>query len=234
MKNIDSAFILDKNVFAVREKEAFISEVIKEKKILIAMNAKKIVIKDPKYTSIVNNNIAYPDGMPVVKALRKKNLISVKYPGHKLWLDIIDKTYKNKKFYIIGATSIVVEEVVEKLKEKYKDIQIVNFRNGYFKDGDIVRLKKDLQEKRPDIILVAMGFPTQDYFMQELFDTSPALYIGLGGSFNVYTGRASLVPLWWEKYMKSEGLYRLLQDPKKISRQKYNLKFLFYYYMNKL
>lgn len=234
MKEIKSSVLHNKKVYAVPNKKNFIEEVIKEKKILIAMNSKKIVLDDPKYIDIVNKNIAYPDGMPVAKALVKKGQKSVKYPGHKLWLDIIDKTYQDKTFYIIGATSEVVKEVVEKLKKIYPNINILNFRDGYLTENDVGILKKDLQEKKPDIVFVAMGFPRQDYFMQELYNAFPALYMGLGGSFNVFTGRASLVPAWWEKYIKSEGLYRILQDPKKLGRQKYTLKFLFYYYLNKL
>ena len=234
MKNIESVFIYDKRVFAVPVKGVFLEEVIKEKKILIAMNSKKIVLDDPKYTDIVNKNIAYPDGSPVVAVLNKKGLNSIKYPGHKMWLDIIEKTHTNKKFYILGATSEVVTEVVQKLKTIYPGINIVNFRDGYLNDNDVEILKQDLQEKKPDIVFVAMGFPKQDYFMQELYDIFPALYMGLGGSFNVFTGRASLVPVWWEKYIKSEGLYRILQDPKKLSRQKYTMKFFLYYFFNKL
>lgn len=234
MNNIKSTFIRDKQVFAVSDKDTFVKEIIREKKILIAMNSKKVVLDDPKYTEIVNKNIAYPDGMPVAKVLNRKGLKSIKYAGHKMWLDIIDKTYQDKSFYIIGATSEVVNDVVEKLKTNYQNINIVNFRDGYLTESDISILKKDLQEKKPDIVFVAMGFPKQDYFMQDLYDGYPALYMGLGGSFNVFTNRASLVPDWWEKYIKSEGLYRVLQDPKKLSRQKYTLKFLYYYYLNKL
>ncbi len=234
MNKIKSCVLHNKKVYAVPNKENFVKEVIKEKKILIAMNAKKIVLDDPKYIDIVNKNIAYPDGMPVAKALRKKGYETIKYPGHKLWLDIIDKTYQDKKFYIIGATSEVVTEVVEKLKNVYPDINILNFRDGYLTEKDTEELKKDLKEKKPDIVLIAMGFPKQDYFMQELYNSFSALYIGLGGSFNVFTGGASLVPAWWDKYIKSEGLYRILQNPKKLARQKYTLKFLYYYYINKL
>jgi len=234
MLNIENTFIHNKRIFAVSDKKTFINEVIKEKKILIAANVKKIMLDDPKYIEIINKNIAYPDGMPIAKALIQKGIKSIKYPGHKLWLDIIQKVYHNKKIYIIGATSDVVKQVVEKLKIDYPNINIVNFRDGYFKEGEDEILKRDLQEKKPDIIFVAMGFPKQDYFMQELYDSYPALYMGLGGSFNVFIGRTSLVPKWWEKYIKSEGLYRVLQDPKKLRRQKPIFKFLFYYYFNKL
>ncbi len=234
MQNIKSNMIHNKRIFAVSDKEVFIEEVIKEKKVLIAMNSKKIVFDDTKYIEIVNKNIAYPDGMPVAKVLIKKGLESIKYPGHKLWLDIVEKTYHDKKFYIIGATLEVVKEVVEKLKINYPNINIVNFRDGYLDENDVDILKKDLQDKKPDIVFLAMGFPKQDYFLQELFEAYPALYVGLGGSFNVFTGRASLVPNWWMKYIKSEGLYRILQNPTKFNRLKYNFKFLFYYYLNKL
>ncbi len=234
MEKIKSIMVYNKKVFAVPDKEEFLEEVIKEKKILIAMNTKKIIFDESNFTEIVNNHIAYPDGSPVAKTLNNKGLQTIKYPGHKLWLDIVEKTYKDKKFYIVGATSEVVNEVVDKLKVDYPNINIVNFRDGYLNENDVDVLKKDLQEKKPDIVLVAMGFPKQDFFMHELIESHPALYIGLGGSFNVFTGRAKLVPEWWLKYVKSEALYRMLQNPTKTGRLKYNLKFLYYYFLNKL
>lgn len=234
MKKLNSIFIYNKRVHAVTDKEEFVNEIIKKKKILIAMNVKKVMIEDPKYIDLVNHNIAFPDGAPVASVINQKGLKTIKYPGHMLWLDILKKTHFDKKFYLIGATSDVVTDVVHKLEKMYPDMDIVNYRNGFFSGDDVEILKRDLQEKKPDIVFVAIEYPRQDYFMKELFDIHPALYVGLGGSFNVFTGRAKLVPTWWQETIKSEGIYRLLQDPKKIKRQKPALKFLYYKYFNKL
>lgn len=234
MKNIKNVFINNKCVFAISDKDAFLEEIINQKKILIAMNAKKVTYNDPEFIEMVNNNIAYPDGSWVVKALEQKGFRSIKLAGHKLWLDIIQKTYQDKKIYIVGATVDVIEATVKKLKHNYPGINIVNYRDGYLSGNDIIVLKKDLQEKKPDIVFVAMGFPRQDAFMQELYNEHPALYMGLGGSFNVFTGKVSSVPDWWTRIMKSEALYRTIIDPKKLRNTGYELKFLLRYYLNKL
>jgi UDP-N-acetyl-D-mannosaminouronate:lipid I N-acetyl-D-mannosaminouronosyltransferase len=49
--------------------------------------------------------------------------------------------------------------------------------------------------------------------MSDLLKEHPALYMGLGGSFDLYCGKTSPVPDWWCRYFLWEGLYRTLTDP---------------------
>lgn len=46
----------------------------------------------------------------------------------------------------------------------------------------------------PDIVFVAMGSPKQELFMEDIQKRHKAIFQGLGGSFDVYTGKLS-VPL---------------------------------------
>ena len=48
----------------------------------------------------------------------------------------------------------------------------------------------DIAEKRPDFVFVAMGSPKQEFLMADMLKRHKAVYQGLGGSFDVYTGRA--------------------------------------------
>jgi len=52
-------------------------------------------------------------------ALKKKEYKSVKIPRVELWHDIIERYYKTKSFYFIGASQEVIETTVSKLKTEF-------------------------------------------------------------------------------------------------------------------
>ena len=63
-----------------------------------------------------------------------------------------------------------------------------------------------------------MGSPKQELLMEEMYKLHPAVYQGLGGSFDVYTGLVNRAPRWWV-YNNLEWAYRLIQQPLRIKRQ---------------
>lgn len=52
-----------------------------------------------------------------------------------------------------------------------------------------------------------------------------AVYQGLGGSFDVYTGNVKRAPVWWVKH-NLEWAYRLIKQPYRIKRQIHLVRFL--------
>lgn len=196
-----------------------------KKKLLIAVNAEKILSKNKKLASIINTNIGYPDGFGAVWLLRKKGFHAKKIPGVELWLKIIQKYCNTKSFYFIGSSSKVITLTVFKLKKEFPDIDIRNYRDGYFNSDEETFLIKDLLKTKPDIVFVAIGSPKQEYIMERLYDKYPALYMGLGGSFDVYTGLKKRAPSFLIN-LHLEWLYRLLKEPHRITRQIKLLKIL--------
>lgn len=192
--------------------DQLLTHVGKEKGILVAINAEKILHATVQTREIINRNIGYCDGFGAVMALRKKGYRDViKIPGCELWLKIIAKTYSaDKTYYLIGGKQEVIEQTVSKLKVDFPGIQIVNYRNGYIKtDEERQALITDIKLKKPDIVFVAMGSPKQELLMEEMQEVHPAIYQGLGGSFDVYTGNVKRAPKWWREH-NLEGLYRPL------------------------
>jgi len=212
-------------IYPFKSKNDLINYVIDKRKILIAINAEKILKKDTKLQSIINDNIGYSDGIGAVLVLKKKGYHIKRIPGVELWHDIIDRYHKTKSFYFIGSTQDVIEETVSKLKIEYPNINIKGYRNGFLREGDINRIKTDLLKKKPDIVFVAMGTPKQEFIMQELIEAYPALYQGLGGSFDVYSGRIKRAPKIFQ-VTGLEWLYRLLLQPTRIKRQLIYVKFV--------
>lgn len=220
-------------IHAFRDRDQFLEQIKDEHKILVAMNAEKILKDDERLREIVNRNIGYPDGIGAVMALRKKGQDAVKIPGAEFWLDIIAHYKDEKTFYLIGSSQDVVEETVAKLRGEFPGVNIAGYRNGYLKPEDIATLKQDLATLKPDVVFVAQGSPRQEFLMEELMTVHPALYMGLGGSFDVYCGLKKRAPklfinLWLEWF------YRLLKEPTRIGRQMVLGKFLVLLMVGKL
>ena len=81
-------------------------------------------------------------------------------------------------------------------------------------------------ETKPDVVFVAMGSPKQELLMEEMAKLHPAIYQGLGGSFDVYTGNVARAPEWWVKH-NLEWAYRLVKQPSRIKRQIHLIRFWF-------
>ena len=198
--------------------EELISFVDQHKGILIAMNAGKIGRSSDEMKSIINRNIGYADGIAAVEALKKKGVVKpIKIPGCELWLKIIEKKVKDYSFYLVGGKQEVIDRTVEQLHKDYPGINILGYRNGYLKGDDEEHLIDDIVDKKPDVVFVAMGSPKQELLMENMLRRHPAIYQGLGGSFDVYTGKMKRAPEWWINH-NLEGPYRVMTDHKKWKR----------------
>jgi UDP-N-acetyl-D-mannosaminouronate:lipid I N-acetyl-D-mannosaminouronosyltransferase len=208
--------------FATKTSSDLIIYAFDKKAILVAVNAEKILYANNITKSIINNNIGYPDGIGAVWALKKKGALNpIKIPGCELWLEIINEFKNQKSFYLIGSSDEVIKETVKKLKTDFSNINIVNYRNGFINSiEEKEELIKDIIERKPDVIFVAMGSPKQELLMEEIHSFHPAVYQGLGGSFDLYVGLTKRAPDWWMKYFKWEGLYRSISDLTNFSRWK--------------
>lgn len=198
------------------------------KGILVAINAEKILHATDQTRSIINRNIGYCDGVGAVMALKKRGYNDVvKIPGCELWLKIIASLYKEgKTFYLVGGKQEVIEQTVDKLKTDFPGIQIVAYRNGYIKTNEErSTLIEDIAQKKPDVVFVAMGSPKQELLMEEMLQRHAAIYQGLGGSFDVYTGNVKRAPKWWVDH-SLEWAYRLVKQPSRIKRQIHLVRFL--------
>lgn len=179
---------------------------------LIAINADKIRLATDETRQIINQNIGYPDGVGAIIALEKKGCRNIsRIRGCEVWLRIIERYYKTKTFYFIGAAQEVIDTTISKLKEDFKEINILGYRNGYINtEEERKTLIDDVAAKRPDIVFVAMGSPKQELLMGDMQRAHPAIYQGLGGSFDLYIGLKKDAPAWMMK-LNLEALYRLMQ-----------------------
>src|SRR5690606_1309319 len=116
----------------------------------------------------------------------------------------------------------------------FPGIRVLAYRNGYLNsDEERGVLIGDIVEKKPDVVFVAMGSPKQELLMEEMRRAHPAVYQGLGGSFDVYTGQVRRAPVWWVEH-NLEWLYRLLQEPSRAKRQIHLIRFSVQLLLNRM
>lgn len=223
MKSVDINGI---KTYCFSSRRALIEHAFADKKSLIAVNAEKILHANDTTRELFSRNIGFSDGVGAVWALKRKGFKNaLKIPGCELWLDIIGYSYHEKTFYLVGAQQEVIENTVVKLNREFPGIRIVNYRNGYIRDGVEKRdLMGDIMMRKPDVVFVAMGSPKQEELMVEMQMAHPAVYLGLGGSFDVYVGAVKRAPDWWVRH-NMEWTYRLIRQPSRIVRQIHLVKF---------
>ncbi len=224
------------NIFPFSSPDQLIEYVDRRKGILVAINAEKILHANDMTRGIINRNIGYCDGAGAMLALRRKGHANAcKIAGCDLWLKIVSAFYKSKSFYLVGGRQNVIDDTVRKLQQDFKGINIIGAHNGYFdSDNEMLQVIDDIAAKRPDVVFVAMGSPKQELFMEQMQQShSQAIYQGLGGSFDVYTGHVARAPQWWIDH-NLEFAYRLIRQPSRIKRQIQLLKYAWWLVSGKI
>ena len=223
-------------VYPFKSEDELLGYVNDKKGILVAINSGKIHKATDETRQIINNGIGYVDGVGALYALKKKGYPDVvKNAGCELWLDIIERTYREgKSYYFIGGKQTVIDTTINKLQKDFPGIRIAGYRDGYLKEGDKENLILDIVEKKPDYVFVAMGSPKQELLMGEIFEKHKAVYQGLGGSFDLYIGNTKRAPQWMIDH-GIEGVYRVMTDFNKarVIRFKDDLLFLIKVFMGR-
>ncbi|MDP9250790.1 MAG: WecB/TagA/CpsF family glycosyltransferase [Chloroflexota bacterium] len=184
--------------------------------ILVAINAEKIARADAAGVALTAANLGYPDGIGAVLALRRVGIAAHRMPGAEVWLEIFDRFAAQRSFYLIGGQEEVVRDVAGRLQERTPGVRLW-YRNGYMTDAEQDDLLADVRRRQPDFVFVAMGSPQQELLMRRLDAAHPAVYMGLGGSFDIFVGRTSRAPVWLRR-AGLEGAYRVLTQPTRFRR----------------
>jgi len=121
-----------------------------------------------------------------------------------------------RSVFLFGAKPGVAEKAEENLRQRFPGLNFVGTNDGYFTDdGPIV---EKIKAARPDLLLVCLGAPKQEIWMNSHADElGVGLMIGAGGSMDVFAGTVERAPEKWQK-AGLEWLYRLLKEPRRIGR----------------
>ena len=120
--------------------------------------------------------------------------------------------------FFLGAAPGVAEEAAANLRARFPGAQIVGTHDGYFTPEQEPDVLARIKAAMPDVLLVAFGIPKQEkWITRHKAALNVPVSIGIGGSFDVYSGRVQRAPVWMQEH-SLEWLHRLASNPKKIGK----------------
>ncbi len=212
------------------DKDILLKKIFKEKKNIVIYNINPLIImnfyKNQKIKNIINKesyNIPDGNGLVLTSILTSNNLRK-SIPGIELMESILEESINyNYKVYLYGTKEENLELCKDNLLKKYPKLNIVGRINGYTKEEDVI---KDIKNKKPDILFVALGSPLQEEFIIRNKDKlGIKIIMPVGGSFDVFSGNVKRAPQVIRK-LKLEWLYRMIIDPKRFKQLFILLKFV--------
>ncbi len=205
---------------ALEESKKFIRA--EKSNLIITANAEMIIRaqQDPQLQRIINSaELVIPDGAGVVLAAKLLgNSLKERVAGVDLVKDLLELGSKERyNFYFLGAAPGVAEVAKKNVLRDYPNLRI-RIHHGYLNKELELKVLEDIQSESVDILLVGMGVPLQEKWLDHYLDELKiSIGIGVGGSFDILAGKKKRAPKLMQN-LHLEWLYRLLQEPKRVTR----------------
>lgn len=176
---------------------------------------------NPAVRSILDRAIVFNDGLGVDIASRMlfghafpENLNGTDFVPHFLRM-----TKHRYRIFLVGAKPGVAERAAERLQHMSFGHEFVGSSHGYVRPEETAALVERIRACRADILLVAMGNPQQEQWLNDNLAASGCrLGFGVGGLFDFLAGTVPRAPAWVQT-ARLEWSYRLLQEPRRLWRR---------------
>jgi N-acetylglucosaminyldiphosphoundecaprenol N-acetyl-beta-D-mannosaminyltransferase len=185
---------------------------------VVTLNAEMAMLADRNMALaevIREAELVIPDGAGIILYLRLRGKRQQRCPGIELAASLLEKAGQMGKscpicFY--GGKPEVVEAAARSWRQKVPGIHIIP-NHGFLSPEAEQEWKQTLKDQQPKVILVGLGVPRQEFWIhQNRFLCPNSIWIGVGGSFDIWSGVKSRAPAWLrENHL--EWLYRLYQEP---------------------
>jgi N-acetylglucosaminyldiphosphoundecaprenol N-acetyl-beta-D-mannosaminyltransferase len=191
---------------------------------VVTMNAEMVIQakNNHDFHEVLNKaDLVVPDGSGVILYLTLNGIKQTRFAGIELAQSLLryaESEGENCPVFFYGGKPEVVVKAVEKWQRELPNLTIAGYQHGYINEEEHSALINQLQQLQPKIILVAIGAPKQEFWInQHKSLCSAAIWVGVGGSFDVWSGTKTRAPKFIQK-IHLEWLYRLAQEPKRWKR----------------
>jgi N-acetylglucosaminyldiphosphoundecaprenol N-acetyl-beta-D-mannosaminyltransferase len=123
------------------------------------------------------------------------------------------------RVYLLGSAPGVVDRTIQKMNNFWPGVVLAG-RDGYFDHGKDsaanAAVVQAINDFRPDVVLVGMGMPLQERWIQDNIDRlETGVYLSVGGAFDYEAGVQTPAPRWVGR-MGLEWLFRFCLNPKRL------------------
>jgi len=209
---------------SIEENLKIVENFIEEKTfhLIVTINGEMLsrTVSDKEFLNILRGaHLVIPDGIGVVLGARRfGERITHRIPGIEFAWELLRLSERRQyKVFFLGAKREVLEKAIMKIKEQFPALKIAGYHEGYFVEESAVR--EMVRNASPEILLVGMGGIRQEKWIVKNRDLNIPINIGIGGSFDVWSGKVKRAPAWVRK-IGIEWLYRAVVQPERLGRLK--------------
>jgi N-acetylglucosaminyldiphosphoundecaprenol N-acetyl-beta-D-mannosaminyltransferase len=126
-----------------------------------------------------------------------------------------------RSLYLLGSDAGAAQEAAATLKRWYPRLKLCGAHHGYFQIGTphSERVVEHIAEQQPDVLLVGMGTPLQELWVDHYFDRLDARVVWtVGALFDYVSGRVPRAPHWMADH-GLEWIFRLAVEPRRMWRR---------------
>lgn len=182
--------------------------------------------KDEELQKVYKNaSLILTDGKPLIWISKwYKTPIKEKISGSDLFPRVCQlAANKNYTMYLLGAAEGVADTAARNLMEKYPGLNIVGTYSPPFgfekNEQEMNKIKTQIQDVHPDILIVGLGCPKQEKFMYyHCKELGVPISFGLGASIDFEAGNIKRAPKWMSNH-GLEWLYRFSKEPKRLFKR---------------
>lgn len=186
---------------------------------VVTLNAEMTVqaAENPALASAIRQaELVVPDGAGVVLYLQLQGQKVRRCPGIELCeclLKLVGQLGEACPVFFYGGAPEVAEKAVQRWELQVPGLKIVGAQHGFLQPAQQQEFCQTLKQLQPRLILVGLGVPRQEFWIVQHRHLCPqALWIGVGGSFDIWAGVKTRAP-GWLRNNNLEWLYRLYQEP---------------------
>ncbi|HLJ67385.1 MAG TPA: WecB/TagA/CpsF family glycosyltransferase [Chloroflexota bacterium] len=207
---------------AGRRIEAFILEGTPRQVVPANLDFLRLCHHDKGFRKLINQaSLVVPDGMPLLWASRVLgHSLRQRIAGVDLMLECARlAAERSYRIYLLGAEPGVADRTASILREAFPGLSIVGTAAPSRLPLSATDEKMTLaliKSYRPDILFVAFGAPLQEQWIQNhIQDLDVPVCCGVGGAFDMISGRVSRAPGWMQQ-RGMEWFYRFLLEPRRL------------------
>jgi N-acetylglucosaminyldiphosphoundecaprenol N-acetyl-beta-D-mannosaminyltransferase len=168
-------------------------------------------------------NLVYCDGYGVRLAARVLNLpVPHRMTGADwIWELATLCELGQQSLYLLGSEPPLAREAAARLRRWYPTLDVVGAHHGYFEIGSPhnERVIEDIKAYAPDIVLVGMGTPKQELWVDRYSDQlGGAVVWTVGALFDYVSGHTPRAPRWLADN-GLEWIFRLAIEPSRMWRR---------------
>jgi N-acetylglucosaminyldiphosphoundecaprenol N-acetyl-beta-D-mannosaminyltransferase len=182
--------------------------------------------KEPRMQALYSQaDLRVADGMPLVWAAALQGTpLPERIAGASLLEPLAERAARDgRSIYFLGGNGNVAEGAAAALRQEFPALRVAGFSSPWLPaepdDAAVEPTRQALTEARPDIVLVALGSPKQEWLISKLRRSLPAAwFIGVGMSFSFATGDMPRAPRWMQR-SGLEWVHRLLSEPRRLGKR---------------